>query len=69
MGKHTLKKGDKVVMHTCAEAEKYNGKIWTCSTDEYTVGEGRLKQRLIFLEGFSGAFAVQYLQLVRLETE
>lgn len=64
-----LRKGDKVVMHTCGEAEKYRGKIWTCETDEYTVGEGVYKQRLVFLEGFSGCFAVEYLQIVNIEKE
>ena len=31
----TLKKGDKVVMHSCAEADHDFGKIWTCATDSY----------------------------------
>ncbi|MCD3217456.1 hypothetical protein G8S55_09385 [Clostridium botulinum C] len=45
MEKELLKKGDKVVMHTCLESEKYNGKIWTCATDEVVKGEGILKRR------------------------
>jgi phosphoribosyl-ATP pyrophosphohydrolase len=56
-----LKKGDKVVMHTCLEAETYNGRIWTCEGDEFKAnssGNG------VFLEGFSGYFYTEYLQKV-----
>lgn len=58
-----LKKGDKVVMHTCGEAEHYKGKIWTCSSNEFT---SSAKQQVVFLEGFSGYFLVNYLQMVDL---
>ena len=63
-----LKKGEKVVMYTCMEARnpKYNGKVWTCKTDEYTQGEGVYKQNLVFLEGFSGCFSAKFLQKVNL---
>jgi hypothetical protein len=61
-----LKKGDKVVMHTCGEASHYDGKVWTCRCDEYETGEGLYKQKLVFLEGFTGAFAAKYLQRVKL---
>jgi hypothetical protein len=66
-----LKIGDKVVMHTCGEAEfpKYFGKVWTCKTDEYTTGEGLYEQNLVFLEGFSGSFATEFLQLVDLSPQ
>ncbi|MED5050604.1 hypothetical protein P9850_01805 [Anoxybacillus rupiensis] len=57
-----LKKGDKVVMHTCIEAERHNGRIWTCKTDEFE----RNGQRLVFLEGFTGCFSAEYLQRVDL---
>ena len=59
----TLKKGDKVIMHGCYEAtfEKYKYKVWTCQTDSYT---DRAKQEVVFLDGFSGCFAVQYLKPV-----
>jgi hypothetical protein len=65
-----LKKGDKVVMHTCIEAEnpKNEGRIWTCKIDEYTQGEGVYKQNLIFLEGFSGSFSTKFLQKINLES-
>lgn len=63
-----LKKGDKVVMHTCMEAINPNnyGKLWTCRYNEYETGEGVYKQKLIFLEGFVGSFLTKYLQKVNL---
>jgi hypothetical protein len=61
-GNEMLKKGDKVVMHTCIEAERHNGRIWTCKTDEFE----RNGQRLVFLEGFTGCFSAEYLQPVDL---
>jgi len=59
-----LKKGDRVVMHTCGEAEHYDGRIWTCSVDEYSTGEGIYKQNLVFLDGFGSSFLTKYLQKV-----
>lgn len=61
-----LKKGDKVVMHTCLEAKRAKGKIWTCSTDSYM---DKSNQEVVFLDGFSGCFVVKFLQSVRLETD
>jgi len=58
-----LKKDDKVVMHTCGEAEHYKGQIWTCKGDEFTSSSG---SQVVFLEGFSGYFLVKYLQQVNL---
>lgn len=57
----TLKKGDKVLMHGCYEAtfEEYRGKVWTCQTDSY-ISKSNLE--VVFLDGFSGCFAVQYLK-------
>lgn len=60
---YVLKKGDKVVMHTCLEAETHNGRIWTCEGDEFKAnssGNG------VFLEGFSGWFYTEYLQKVNI---
>lgn len=59
-----LKKGDKCVMHTCGESdlEKYHGKIWEVTCDEYF----QYGRALVFLEGFSGSFAAKYLQKVDL---
>ena len=56
-----LKKGDKVVMHTCGEAEYYYGQIWTCQYDQFNAKNG---SPVVFLEGFSGYFLVEYLQYV-----
>lgn len=59
----TLKKGDKVVMHTCGEAAHYDGKIWAVTHDEFFQSENAL----VFLEGFSGSFAACYLQKVNVD--
>jgi hypothetical protein len=58
-----LKKGDTVVMHTCGEAEHYDGKIWICRTDEQKLHE-KHNYTVVWLEGFSGCFATEYLQKV-----
>lgn len=65
-----LKKGDLVVMHTCIEARnpKYYGKLWRCKTDEFSRGEGVYEQHSVFLEGFRGSFAAEYLQKVDIDT-
>jgi hypothetical protein len=64
----TLKKGDKVVMHTCGEASnpKYLGKVWTCKSDAFR-NKGH-DYCSIFLEGFSGSFSAEFLQLVNITT-
>ena len=61
----TFKKGDKVVMHSCIEAQlpDHNGKIWTCQTDSF-LSKGN--EDFVFLEGFSGSFSTEYLQRVQL---
>ncbi|WP_339189757.1 hypothetical protein MKY54_05180 [Paenibacillus sp. FSL P2-0121] len=64
-----LKKGDRVVMHTCIEPETQNGRIWTCSSDQFTRGSGVLAQDSVFLEGYSGSFSPEFLQKVILPTE
>ncbi|UOX35294.1 hypothetical protein LXD69_07185 [Flavobacterium sediminilitoris] len=58
----SFKKGDKVVMHTCAEANYYKGKIWTCLTDSFL---DRGKQEVVFLENFSGCFSVSFLAITQ----
>lgn len=58
-----LKKGDKVVMHTCGEAEHHNGRIWECRSDEQEM----CGSKVIFLNQFSGAFACDFLQKVDCE--
>lgn len=55
----TLKKGDKVVMHTCMEANFYKDRVWTCKTDSYKKESGT---EVVFLEGFRGCFSVDFLK-------
>ncbi|MED1121290.1 hypothetical protein [Bacillus atrophaeus] len=57
-----LEKGESVGY----EASKYDGRIWPCASDEFTSNSGA---KVVFLEGFSGFFAVEYLQRVNLPQE
>ncbi|MGZ9700005.1 hypothetical protein ACVU03_19555 [Bacillus safensis] len=57
--KNKLKKGDLVVMHSCMEAEQNKGRVWKCKGDEFNPSAPA-----VFLEGFSGHFAVEFLQKV-----
>ncbi|MGG2065187.1 hypothetical protein [Bacillus sp. S14(2024)] len=50
-------------MHTCLEAKCYDGKIWTCKTDEFTAYNGA---SVVFLEGFVGYFSTKYLRRVEI---
>ncbi|MFS0655685.1 hypothetical protein [Bacillus sp. 179-C3.3 HS] len=62
-----LKKGDMVVMHTCIEAILSEGRVWKCADDEFNPSAPA-----VFLEGFSGHFAAEFLQKVdvpAIETE
>jgi len=56
-----LKKGDKVVMHTCHESTLliYKYKIWTCKSDSFLA---RDKSEVVFLENFSGYFLAKFLK-------
>lgn len=56
----SFQKGDKVVMYNCFEADHYKDKEWTCLTDSYM---SKSDVHVVHLEGFSGAFAVEYLKL------
>jgi len=56
-----LKTGAIVVVHTCSEAEHYEGKLWKCRTDEFT---STSLSEVVFLEDFSGYFLTDYLQKV-----
>lgn len=58
-----LKKGEKVVMHTCIEAESHDGVIWTCKSNEFKHHPNH-DYTVIMLEGFSGSFQTEYLQRV-----
>ena len=66
MSEIKLKKGDKVVMHTCLESKGKNfGKVWTCYTDSFKCEAGI---EVVFLEGFSGLFHTKFLQPVKLDS-
>ncbi|MCY7692173.1 hypothetical protein MH111_17235 [Bacillus altitudinis] len=54
-----LKKGDLVVMHSCIEAVLSEGRVWKCKGDEFNPSAPA-----VFLEGFSGHFAAEFLQKV-----
>lgn len=56
-----INKGDKVVMHTCMEAQFHEGIVWDVSYDEFTRNG---QHPVVFLEGFSGSFAAEYLRKV-----
>lgn len=60
-----LKKGDKVVMHSCIEAEAHDGTIWICDSDEFK-HHPKHDYTVIMLKGFSGSFQTEYLQKVKL---
>lgn len=60
---YTLKKGDKVIMHTCYEStlDKYKNKEWICETDSFF---SRSKEEVVFLQDFSGYFSCEYLRRI-----
>lgn len=57
----TLKKGDKVIMHNCVEAEFYKATQWVCQTNSFNDRGG---QDVVFLENFSGYFIAKYLKKI-----
>ena len=61
----TFNKGDRVVMHSCAEASFYKDTIWTCETDSF-LDKG--KEEVDFLEFFSGCFSTQFLKREKKQT-
>ncbi len=58
-----FKEGDKVVMHTCIEADHYDGKIWECRSDSYIDKSGN---EVVFLKDFSGSFFCKFLQKINI---
>lgn len=58
-----LKKGDKVVMHTCREAMKYRGRIWECEGDEFENPLYRDRTE-VKLRGYEKTFKTKYVQKV-----
>lgn len=55
-----MKKGIKVKMVNCSEAEKYAGKIWTTRSDVWIC----CGTAVISLEGKSGGFSISCLEEV-----
>lgn len=66
---HPLRAGDKVVMHTCDEANfaDYHGRIWICSSNEWVSGDGVYGERKVKLEDWNGPFLTKYLQKVNVK--
>lgn len=58
-----LKPGDKVVMHTCLEAEGNEDKVWTVRSDPWDV----CGSEVVLLEGKRGGFATEYLKKVEVK--
>lgn len=60
------KKGDKVKMINCGEAncEKYKDKVWTCKTDSRYLSKIESADEVVWLEDFSGCFCCKYLTRV-----
>ncbi len=58
--KNEIKKGDKVVMTDCFEADFHKGEVWEVVSDPWEVC-GSL---CVLLEGYSGGFDVECLTKV-----
>lgn len=52
--------GDKVIMHTCAEAEKYKGRVFYVASEPWDL----CGSEVVFLDGYKGGFAIEYLRKV-----
>ena len=61
-----IKKGDKVIMHSCREANfpKYKDKKIECLSDSFKNINGI---EVVFLNGVSGYFICKYLKKVELK--
>ena len=65
MSVNPLLKGDRVVMHTCIEAEANDGKVWICDCNEFKL-HPKHAYTVVMLEGFSGSFQTEYLQKINI---
>jgi hypothetical protein len=63
--KSGLKKGDKVIMVNCSEAEKYKDKVWVVRSDPWDL----CGSEVVLLEGKSGGFATEMLREVDVKYE
>jgi len=52
-----LKPGDTVVMHSCYEAPKHEGRIWTVRSEPWDL----CGTEVVLLEGYSGGFSTEKL--------
>ena len=57
-----MKIGTKVVMVNCYEARKYPDKVWVTRSEPWELGDGT---KVVLLEGKSGGFSVDYLEIVK----
>lgn len=57
-----LNPGDKVMMHTCAEAslDKYKDRVWTVASEPWDL----CGSEVVMLDGYRGGFATEYLKKV-----
>ncbi len=55
-----IKKGDKVQMVNCMEADAHKDKIWTVRTDSF-IPKNYPNELVVMLDGFAGWFACEYL--------
>lgn len=53
-----MKKGTKVIMVDCPEAEKYKGKIWVTRSEPWEC----CGSEVVLLEGYRGGFDVSKLK-------
>lgn len=52
--------GDKVIMHTCYEAEKYRNKVWAVVSEPWDL----CGSEVVMLDGYRGGFATEFLKKV-----
>jgi len=58
-----MNKGTKVKMVNCGEAEHYQDRIWITRTNSF-FPKNYPNEEVIFLEGFSGWFLCEYLEII-----
>ena len=66
----SIKKGDLVEIVNSAEAEKYKGRIFTVTSDPYTIGCGSVLVKMECAEigkRFHGGYLIDFLRVVKTE--
>lgn len=56
-----LKKGQRVIMHTCLEARNYKGKEWVVRHDSFTLPD--TNDEVVYLVDYVGWFRCKYLNV------